>query len=201
MTTTRPDVIARGAKVQLRRKLLSDARNDYAWRCDPDLARYDAAEPLRIGYDEFVRSFQEELRQPNPFRRVFAVESLAEQHIGNVMYYNIDLVRRECELGITIGAAEYWGSGFGSEAVILLTDYLFTTTALTRVYLHTLDWNTRAQRAFARAGFRDCGRSRRGPYRFHVMELLRYWRWEQRYQERAVPHPAIAPLEDTPGPA
>ena len=81
--------------------------------------------------------------------------------------------RREAELGVTIGDSDYWGHGCGTEAVRMLVDYVFSTTTLRRIYLHTLDWNVRAQRAFLNAGFRDAGRSRRGRHRFHRMEIVR----------------------------
>ena len=171
--------VAVGTKVRLRDKRLGDARSDYAWRRDETLARYDAARPLTQPYEDFFEHFREELRNPQPFRRTFAVEVHSANgsddgvHIGNVMYYNIDLSRREAELGVTIGEPAYWGHGYGTEAVALLLDHVFSTTTLTRIYLHTLDWNVRAQRSFISAGFRDCGRSRRGEYRFHRMEIWR----------------------------
>ena len=52
MTTIDSSVIASGARVDLRVKRLSDAPNDYAWRRDPVLARYDAARPTNLTYEE-----------------------------------------------------------------------------------------------------------------------------------------------------
>ncbi len=189
MTATESDVIAAGARVVLRRKRLSDAANDYAWRRDAELARYDAATPTSLSYDEFLATFREELRHAQPVRRTYAVDDREGGHIGNVMYYNIDHRRREAELGITIGDPAYWGRGCGSEAVALLVDYIFTETPLTRVYLHTLDWNVRAQRSFAGAGFRPCGRTRRGHHRFQIMEIRRAWLWQRDYPRRARKRP------------
>jgi RimJ/RimL family protein N-acetyltransferase len=187
------DSVATGPSLRLRGKRLADAPADYAWRLDPELARYDAAEPTSLTYEEFLATYRRELEAPSPFRRTFALEDLEGRHIGNVMYYNIDLGRREAELGITIGDPAFWGRGYGTEAVTLLVDYVFTRTALTRLYLHTLDWNVRAQRCFARAGFRDCGRTRRGPHRFHAMETRREWLWRRDDQGQAARPPAGAP--------
>ena len=75
----------------------------------------------------------------------------------------------------------------GARRSAWLVDLIFTATALTRVYLHTLDWNVRAQKSFKAAGFRDSGRVRRGHQRFHRMEVRREWLWERQYQWRAVP--------------
>lgn len=185
MTTVQDDVIAEGALVRLRRKRDSDARSDYRWRKDAVLARYDAATPTTLTYKEFAAQHRQECEHPQPFRRSFAVEAADGSHIGNVMYYNIDAARREAELGITIGETAHWGQGCGSEAVTLLVDHVFTNTSLTRIYLHTLDWNTRAHGAFERAGFRECGVARRGEHRFVRMEIRREWLWERDYQGRA----------------
>ena len=54
-----------------------------------------------------------------------------------------------------------------------LLRYIFAETDLNRVFLNTLRWNERAQRAFERAGFGVCGRDRRDGYDFIVMEALR----------------------------
>jgi RimJ/RimL family protein N-acetyltransferase len=50
---------------------------------------------------------------------------------------------------------------------------LFVVGEIRRLYLHTLDWNVRAQRAFRRAGFRECGTSWRDGHTFVMMEMLR----------------------------
>lgn len=169
------DEIARGTKVRLRRKRLEDAETDFAWRRDPELARFDAASPLRSSFQDFLVTYTDDIRYPSPFRRVFAIEDLAGNHIGNVMYYNIDDRRAEAELGITIGDKRYWGRGYGADAVQTFVRYLFTETGLRRIYLNTLDWNVRAQHSFRRAGFVPIGTSRRGFHAFVTMEVRREW--------------------------
>ena len=163
----------KGKQVVLREKRLSDAQRDYAWRCDEELARFDAARPLRSSFPDFLATYGEELRYPSPFRQVFAVEDLKGKHIGNVMYYNINSSRGEAELGITIGEKSYWGKGYGTDALRTLARYIFDSTDLNRVYLNTLDWNIRAQRSFKKAGFVPRGTSRRDGHTFITMELRR----------------------------
>lgn len=165
------DEVAVGSLVRLRRKRASDAEADYRWRRDPELAKFDAAAPLRVAFKDFLLTYEEDIRYPSPFRRVLAIEARNGEHIGNIMYYNIDERRGEAELGITIGDRRYWGSGFGRDAVALLVRYLFESSTLQRVYLNTLDWNLRAQRAFRGAGFAVCGMNRRGLHSFVSMEI------------------------------
>lgn len=169
------DELARGTLVRLRRKRLEDAQTDYRWRRDPELARFDAATPLRSTFQEFLVTYTDDIRYPSPYRRVFAVEDLDGHHIGNVMYYNIDERRGEAELGITIGDKRYWGQGYGADTVRTFLTYLFTETGLRRIYLNTLDWNVRAQRSFRKAGFVPIGMNRRGFHTFVTMECRREW--------------------------
>jgi RimJ/RimL family protein N-acetyltransferase len=41
------------------------------------------------------------------------------------------------------------------------------------VYLHTLEWNTRARKSFAKSGFREVKEVRRGGFDFVLMEVRR----------------------------
>ena len=50
-----------GQKILLREKILHDARDDYRWRTDSELAELDAADPLRMGFDDYLRFYQDEL--------------------------------------------------------------------------------------------------------------------------------------------
>lgn len=175
MTTTVEGEVARGERTVLREKRLADARDDYGWRTDAELARYDAARPFAASYDDYVALYRDELTYPSPYRRTLAIEDIEGRHIGNVMYYNIDTIRREAELGITIGERSYWSRGYGTDAVRTLVRHILGATGFRRVYLKTLEWNVRAQRAFEKAGFRQCGRSRRGGNTFIVMEYLAAW--------------------------
>jgi RimJ/RimL family protein N-acetyltransferase len=175
VTTTVEGEVARGQRIVLRDKRLGDAPNDYRWRTDPELARYDAARPFAAGYSDYLSLFKDELSYPSPYRRSFAIEDNDGRHIGNVMYYNIDAVRREAEIGITVGERDCWSQGYGNDAVRTLARHIIEVTGFRRVYLKTLDWNARAQKSFEKAGFRVCGRSRRGGNAFVIMEFLSAW--------------------------
>ena len=175
MTTTVDGEVARGTMIVLREKRIGDAHNDFGWRRDPELARYDAARPFAATLNDYLALYRDELTYPSPYRRSFAIENTDGRHIGNVMYYNIDTIRREAEIGITIGDRDYWSRGYGRDAVRTLAEHIFRVTGFRRIYLKTLDWNMRAQHSFEKAGFRTCGRSRRGGNAFVVMEFISAW--------------------------
>jgi RimJ/RimL family protein N-acetyltransferase len=175
MTTLVHGEIARGERVVLREKRLGDAFDDYRWRTQADLSRYDAARALTMNYQEYLAIYREELLYPSPYRRALAIEDERGRHIGNIMYYNIDSVRHEAELGVTIGEHTRWGQGYGTEAVRLLLEYLAGQLGFRRIYLKTLAWNRRAQRCFAKAGFFECGRATRAGNNFVLLEFRREW--------------------------
>jgi RimJ/RimL family protein N-acetyltransferase len=166
-------VVAEGRLVRLREKRPEDVVNDYAWRTDPELAAFDATYPLAISFKQFKAEYEFELNNPGLNRRRFAIETLDGEHIGNCSYFNVDEVQKQAEVGIQIGNRAYWGRHYGRDALKALLKHIFTTTDLERVYLHTLDWNIRAQRCFAACGFRECRRFTQGRYRFVMMEIRR----------------------------
>ena len=100
-----------GEKVVLREKRVEDAPTDYSWRVDKELAALDATRPLNMSYDSFLKYSKEELAYPNPLSKRLAIDTIDGTHIGNCMYYDIDLKRGEAELGIMIDR-EYWNKVF-----------------------------------------------------------------------------------------
>ena len=163
----------RGARVVLRDKVPEDAEQDYIWRSDPELARLDAAYPLTMSSDRYLKIFQDQLRYPTPGSHHFATESLDGKFIGNCMYYDFDSVNLEAELGIVIGDRDYWGNSYGYDAVTTLLDHMFTEKKMKRVYLHTLEWNKRAQGCFTKCGFQAVRNVTRMSHDFILMEVLR----------------------------
>jgi len=175
MTTLVQGEVARGPRIVLREKRLGDAFTDYRWRSTPALSRFDAARPLSMNYQQYLALYREELLYPSPYRKSLAIEDESGRHIGNIMYYNIDTLHREAELGITLGETACWGRGYGTEAVRLLLEYLLGRLGFRRIYLKTLDWNERARRCFLSAGFAECGRASRGGNTFVLMECGQEW--------------------------
>jgi RimJ/RimL family protein N-acetyltransferase len=129
----------RGEKAILREKRIEDAPNDYAWRVDEELSQLDATQPLKMSYEDFINYSKDELAYPSPRTKRFGIDTLDGRHIGNCMYYDIDLRQGEAELGIMIGNRDYWGKGYGLDSVASLLGHIFATTPLSRVYLHTLE--------------------------------------------------------------
>ena len=163
----------RGGRIILRDKRPTDAENDYRWRSDPELARLDAAIPLTMSFERYLKLFEDQMKYPTPGSHHYSIETLDGTFIGNCMYYDLDTVNREAELGIVIGDRDYWSDGYGYDAVTTLLHHMFTIRNLKRVYLHTLEWNDRAQKSFSKSGFNTVRPVRRMAHDFILMDVLR----------------------------
>lgn len=173
-----------GKMVRLREKRLSDARDDYTWHADPELARLDGGRPTALTYERYLTNYTREMRYSRTARRqVFAIETLDSVHIGNCAYYNIDEFSGEAELGIMIGNRDYWDKGYGTDAITTLVSHVFQETNLKRIYLKTLGSNLRAQASFKKCGFKSYLSLLSNKENFMFMELYRK-SWEKRQAEK-----------------
>jgi RimJ/RimL family protein N-acetyltransferase len=89
----------------------------------------------------------------------FAIEADGKL-IGMLALFHTDTTARTSELGIVIGEREYWGRGYGQDAIKTVVDYGFRHRNLQRVWLTVVATNDRAVNAYKRCGFVEEGRMR-----------------------------------------
>lgn len=124
------------------------------------------------------------LDAPNSF--MFRLRTVADDRlIGVVALADLQWMHRTAMLGIAIGDPDYWGKGYGSDAIQLILGYAFRELDLYRVWMHTLGYNARAIRAYEKAGFVREGAQRRAIQREGRRFDLVYFgmlreEWEQR---------------------
>jgi RimJ/RimL family protein N-acetyltransferase len=63
-------------------------------------------------------------------------------------------------MGISVGDREYWGKGYGTDAVRLILQYGFIELNLRRISLGLHAYNERALKSYEKAGFKMEGRMR-----------------------------------------
>jgi RimJ/RimL family protein N-acetyltransferase len=104
-------------------------------------------------------------------RTVFVIrEKVSRRPIGTCGLHEIDLRNRSAAFGIAIGEPSARGKGYGTEATTLTLDYGFSILGLHSIRLGVFEFNLAGQRAYARAGFKECGR-----YREHIWMYGRMW--------------------------
>ncbi|MEA4910164.1 MAG: GNAT family N-acetyltransferase [Chloroflexi bacterium] len=84
----------------------------------------------------------------------FMIHTLEDDHIiGSLDLTSIDVVNRNAWLGIGIGERQYWGGGYGSDALRIILRYGFQVLNLNRISLNVYEYNPRAIRAYEKVGF------------------------------------------------
>lgn len=117
----------------------------------------DPPEPRTL--ESLQKRFDREAAEPPRDKTDFAIEADGKL-IGTCGLVGINETVRYAELGITIGDKEYWGRGYGRDAVRTLLDYAFRLRNLRRVWLEVHAENERAIRAYHACGFVEEGRLR-----------------------------------------
>jgi RimJ/RimL family protein N-acetyltransferase len=156
----------------LRPRKVEDGVIEYRWRTDPDLCRLDATIPLEFSLAEFLDRYSVELEYPG-LTYTLAIDAIDGQHIGECSLFNLDFTNSAVEIGIMIGEKEYWGKGYGLEALHTFVSHIFQASNIDRIVLRTLDWNLRAQRCFEKCGFKSFGTHAGGDHSFLLMEITR----------------------------
>ena len=88
-----------------------------------------------------------------------------DRPIGTLGLFELNLRNGDAGLGISIGAAEDRGKGYGSDMLRALLWFGFAQLRLERIWLDVYDLNPGARRVYERAGFVHEGTQRRAVYR------------------------------------
>jgi aminoglycoside 6'-N-acetyltransferase len=135
------------------------------------------------GHESMEAAFEKE-GLINDQQATIVVESLAGEIVGGMSYYQTivgpGVAHRVYGIGLHI-APEHRGKGYGTEAQILLAEYLFNTYPIARVEAGTDVENIAEQRSLEKAGFTREGVMRKVQWRrgeWHDMVLYSKLRGE-----------------------
>lgn len=90
------------------------------------------------------------------------IDTETNRLIGNIGFMDIDHLHNTAELGIFIGDKDYWGKGYGQEAIVLLLDYAYKKLNLNNILLRVYSFNERAIACYNKVGFKKIGEIRQG---------------------------------------
>ena len=139
-----------GTKVRLRPLERKHLPKCVEWLNDPEVTEnLTLSEPVSLEGEQ--RWYDSQLRDDSS--RIYAIETLQGEHIGNIGLHDINTHDRKAELGIFIGEKRLWGKGYGTEAVELALKLAFEGMNLNKVYLRTFMRNERAQKCYEKVGF------------------------------------------------
>ncbi|MFZ5918190.1 MAG: GNAT family N-acetyltransferase [Chloroflexota bacterium] len=143
-----------GEKTRLRHIEREDIPTFVRWFNDPEVREYLAIfRPMSRAEEE--KWFERHLGDADS--EIFAIETQEGVHIGNIGLHDTHWQYRLVEMGIVIGEKEYWGKGYGSDAIRTLLRFVFGEMNLHRVALRVRADNARAIRAYEKCGFQHEG--------------------------------------------
>ncbi len=136
--------------------------------------------------EEWIRNTWKQRQERKAF--TFAIETTTDNKlIGGTGLFSIDWTSRSAMAGISIYNPEYWGQGYGQEAMHLVLSFAFQNLNLNRIELGVFDFNKRAHKCYLKVGFKEIGRRRQRRFldgRYHdeiTMDILRD-EWSARFE-------------------
>ena len=131
------------------------------WNRDSEYMRLMDIDPPRLHSTKAIKEWLEKELEKSMDLYWFAIRTLEDDRLlGDIPLSVINRGSREAFAGIGMGAREFWGKGYGTDAMQLLLRYGFIELNLRRVSLNVFEFNQRALRSYEKAGFRLEGRQR-----------------------------------------
>jgi RimJ/RimL family protein N-acetyltransferase len=152
--------IATGARVSIRRAHLADRPRVHEWLVQSDLSDSmfgplfpeREAPTLEQFASDYVNSYFDGTR---PYSGRMFIIALGSDDVGCMSHGAIDLQNDVVELDIWLSERRLSGRGIGSEALVVLADWLQANYGVNRFLVRPSRRNVRALRAMRRAGFRE----------------------------------------------
>lgn len=132
------------------------------WSSDSEYWRLAAGDAAFPRSSKAIKGWLEkEMATENPQLFMFAIRRLEDnQLIGEIDLDGVLWTHGEAFVGISLGEREFWGKGYGTDAMRAILKYAFLELNLNRVSLNVFDYNSRAKRSYEKVRFKEEGRCR-----------------------------------------
>jgi len=131
------------------------------WNRDSEYMRLLETDPPRLHSSKAIKEWIEKDIEKQIDMYWFAIRTLEDDRLlGDITLSVINWGSRDAFASIGIGEREFWGKGYGTDAMRLTLRYGFIELNLRRISLTVFEFNQRAIRSYEKAGFRLEGRQR-----------------------------------------
>lgn len=132
------------------------------WSRDSEYSRLANSNPAYPQSIKAARNFIEnDLEKDSSNDFFFSMRRLEDDRLlGDIGLGVLDWSSRDAFVGIAIGGRDFWGKGYGTDAMRVILGYAFLELNLRRVTLTVFEYNPRAIRSYEKAGFQHEGRQR-----------------------------------------
>jgi len=132
------------------------------WNLDSEYFRMLDSEPQVMWSEKKWKELLEKDLEKDPSQDLlFGIRTLADDRlIGFIALFDDSLHHGDALVAIGIGQREYWGNGYGTDAMQVMLAYAFRELNLRRLSLIVFEHNPRAIRSYEKTGFVLEGRVR-----------------------------------------
>ena len=137
------------------------------WDRDSEFRRLLDSEPAnQYSVKKLIDLITKEQEQELRSEYTFGIQTLdGDRLIGFTDLEGDIFPHGEAFVGIGIGERDFWGKGYGTDAMKVILRFAFDELNLRRVALDTFEYNPRAIHSYEKAGFVHEGRAREYLYR------------------------------------
>jgi len=150
-------------RLTLRKISRDDLANYLVWFNDPEVNRH-LLTFIVFNMDDEVAWYEAQQKDPNTLNLAIILNH-NHKHIGSIGLSEINHRTQQAQLGIAIGEKQYWGQGYGREAIKLLLEFGFLELNLHRIALQVDASHIAAQHCYQHCGFVEEGRLRDAIFR------------------------------------
>ncbi|EMA6344667.1 GNAT family protein [Bacillus cytotoxicus] len=161
-------------RIRLRKLSEDDIPTYHLWRNDPEVMQ--TTSPILDTYSfEETEAFCKQIMHATNSKSYIIELKNDNLPIGITSLIQIDSYNQNAECIIDIGQKDYWGQGYGQEALTLLLNYAFRELNLHRVSLRVFSFNDKAIHLYKKLGFQHEGTCKEAIFRdgaWHDIELF-----------------------------
>ena len=136
------------------------ASNCVIWMNDPEVTAWTLSGDLpitRLAEEDFFNRMAAPFGA-HPADIVFAIETLAGEHVGLAGMHQINYRHGTALTGTILGAPDSRGKGYGTDAVVVRTRYAFEVLGLRMLTSEVFAENAASLKVLQRAGYREVAR-------------------------------------------
>lgn len=95
------------------------------------------------------------LQLNNPLEQLFTIRTSENKHIGNIKIGSINTIHNVAQVSLFIGDKKFWGKGYASQAIRLVSQYSFQKLRLRKLTASAYTSNIGSIKAFLKAGYEN----------------------------------------------
>lgn len=149
-----------GKAINLRAVEKADLPRIVKWHNDPEVMHYWGRSGNSVSLAEVENWYQELVRHHDDREMYWMIDTKEGATIGRIFYRGLQQKERKTEVVIIVGEKEYWGRGYGTDAMMTFLGYMFHQRNMHRVWLTVFPFNQRAIKSYQKCGFKTEGTAR-----------------------------------------